>query len=334
MPQKSSLQERYEKRVNVTMLKAKLSTIDEGMRSSFDERDSLILEAFDKKQIAAAVDIVKKLKAINFGPITSLAQARDAAVGDVTKVISGQDTRGLVRRVIDMFKDDKENPLVDSLAFADAVNNFFSQFTQYVAALGGEAGDDQTLGTIITGLGEEELADATSINGLGAEAKKKLSDLQRVIVNGMKPEGNIAKAGKNWVDKYMKGRKGLQQLAKDMLKVKLGDVKSIASSVTTSLKNVEAVSQAAAGASQQATAQTTGSTGTNSSTSSQASTGTSSTKSGAVAPKAQVPTPSTGNAAGRAFASLKDAGVDKQHGVSPATLQAIIAALDDRDHLK
>lgn len=330
MYQKSTLRERYEEKAKLGSLKEKLKIIDENV-SSYDERDSLILEAFDKQQISAAVDIVKKLKAINFGPLVALAQARDAAVADVTKVLSGSDTRGMVRKIIDLFKDEKENPLVDALAFSNALHNFFSQFTEYVTALGSNAGDDQTLGTIITGQSSENL-DMASFGSLSPENRKKLTDLQNVIIKGLKPEGAIAAAGKSWSDKYLKGRKGLQQLAKNMLSVKLSDVKTISNSVISSLKNVEAVSQAAAGAAQQGAVGTTGSTGTGAARSSQASAGTATTKPGTVAPGAQVSGGTSSSS--KAFEALKDAGVDRKHNVSPAALKAIIDALDDLDHLK
>lgn len=281
-----TLKERYEiKQVN--QLQERLESID-GLVSEIvrDERSRMIFEAFDKQQMAAAIDIVKKLRAINFGGISSLSKARDVAVADVTKVLGGDKSQGLIRKIINLFKDQKENPLVDVLAFADALNNFFGQFTQYVSALGGK--DDQVLGSVVTGKEPNELTNPGALSSLNPEEKKKLGALQNVIIKGFKPEGVLANIGKNWVDKYLKGKEGLKQLANDMLKMKLKELNAISASVTNSLKNVEAVGQAAAGAAQQGSLGTTGSTGSEVSTASSAEQGTKSSKPDVVAPGAQV----------------------------------------------
>lgn len=48
----------------------------------------------------------------------------------------------------------------------------------------------------------------------------------------------------------------------------------------------------------------------------------------------QNPTRSMGTSAQRAYSDLKDAGVDKEHGVSPAALKAIVAALEEKGYIK
>lgn len=316
----------------VQRLRARLQPLDE--RVIAEARvDRLIMEAFDKQQMTAAIDIVKKLKAINFGGLTSLAQGRDAAVSDVTRVLSGSQDKGLIRKIVGLFKSDKENPLVDTLAFADALRNFFDQFTQYASALGSDD-ESQTLGQIVTGKSPDELADISAVQGLGGPEKQKLDQLQKVIINGLKPEGALAKLGKTWIDKYMKGRKGLQLLAKDMLKVSLKDLKAMATSVSSSLQNTAAVGQAAAGAAQQGAVRTTGSTGSGAAQAGAASTGSVGTKSPATAPGAQVAPGAAGGGANKAFTDLKDAGVGKEHGVNDGALKAILAALEEKGYLK
>jgi len=284
-----SLKERYEtKRIHVLLERLKVA--DKNIMSeSWNEHDMLILEAFDKQQMAAAIDVVKKLKSIQFGPLKPLAAARDAAVADVTKVLAGGKNQGLIRKIVNLFKSDKENPLVDVLAFSSALYNFFGQFTQYIESLstGVEGADEKALGALVTGKSDEELSDINAVAGLGADEKKKLADLQKVIMNGLKPSGMLAKIGKNWVDKYMKGRKGLQEFAKSLLRVKVATLKATAESVTSSFQNVEAVGQAAAGAAQQGAVGTTTSTGGDAATSSEPGGGTASTKSGETAPGAQ-----------------------------------------------
>lgn len=333
LPMVRTLKEQYETK-QVHRLQERLAPIDRKVmvELKWDARDRLILEAFDKQQMAAAIDIVKKLKTINFGTLQSLAQARDAAITDVTKVLAGDKSQGLIRKIVNLFKSDKENPLVDTLAFAEALHNFFTQFTQYVTALGG--GDkDITLGAAVTGQSGED----KEIVDFAAAVKNKnpkANDLQKIIINGFKPEGALANISKNWIDKYMKGKKGLQQLANEMFGMKMGDLQTVSQSVVNGLKNTDAVGQAAAGAAQQAAVSTTGTTGSTVTGSAEAGQGSKGSKTGATAPGTTVAPRATGGNIDKAFADLKDAGVDKEYGVSPAALKAIIAALAEKDYLK
>lgn len=328
-----TLKEQYEAK-QVRRLQERLGPIDRKVMSElkWDARDQLIFEAFDKQQMAAAVDIIKKLKAIDFGALTSLAQARDAAVNDVTKVLAGDKSQGLIRKIVGLFKSDKENPLVDVLAFSQALNNFFGQFSQYITALGGGK-DDQALGTIVTGKSPEELADLNAIKGLGGEEKKKLGDLQKVILNGFKPEGALANLGKNWIDKYMKGKKGLQMLAQDMLKMSVKDLTNIGTNVTNSLKNADAVGQAAAGAAQQGAVASTGSTGAGATGSAEAGQGSKGTKSGAVAPGAQVAPGAAGPGDDVAKKVYDDIKADFE-GADEKTVMSILQTLAHNGKLK
>ena len=328
-----TLKEQYEAK-RVRRLQERLGPIDRRVMSElkWDARDQLIFEAFDKQQMAAAVDIIKKLKAVDFGALTSLAQARDAAVNDVTKVLAGDKSQGLIRKIVGLFKSEKENPLVDVLAFSQALNNFFGQFSQYITALGGGK-EDQALGTIVTGKSPEELADLNAVKGLGGEEKKKLGDLQKVILTGFKPEGALANLGKNWIDKYMKGKKGLQALAQDMLKMSVKDLTAIGTNVTNSLKNADAVGQAAAGAAQQGAVASTGSTGTGAAGSAEAGQGSKGTKSGAVAPGAQVAPGAAGPGDDIAKAVYNDIKADFE-GADEKTVMSILQTLAHNGKLK
>lgn len=287
-----TLKEQYENK-RVRRLKERLGQIDRKVmvEMKLEARDRLILEAFDKQQMAAAIDIVKKLKAINFGKLQVLAQARDAAVEDVTRTLGGNKSQGLVRKIIDLFKGSKENPLVDALAFSEALKNFFDQFTQYATELGTTSGSTNIkvpLSQIITGKDNVDLAVAGAIKGLDDASLKKLKDLQNVITTGFKPEGALAKIGRNWIDKYLKGRKGLQELARQIVGMSLQDLNVMAKSVSGSLQNVDAVGEAAAGASEQGAIGTTGTTGADAAGAAAPGTGSTGTKSPATAPGAQV----------------------------------------------
>lgn len=288
-----TLKEQYEAK-QVKRLQERLRPIDRKVISElrWSPQDMLILEAFNQTQMKSAIDTVKKLKGIDFGALGSLAAGRDAALKDVTNALAGGSKQGLVRKIVNLFKSDKENPLVDALAFCSALDNFFGQFSQYVTALGGDK-QDQPLSTILTGKTPDEIDDLNAIQGLGGDEKKNLKNMQNVIIKGFKPDGALARISKTWVDKYMGGRKGLQALAKDLLKMTPKDLNAISHSVSESMKNVSAAGDAASGASQQGTTGTNGADGTEAAQSTKPEQGTKGTKSGDTGPGAQVPTSGT-----------------------------------------
>jgi hypothetical protein len=314
-----TLKERYEAK-RVQNLKERLKPIDRKITESIDNRDKLILEAFDKQQITGAIDIIKKLKAINFGALQSLASARDLAVGDVTKVIGGGGGGGILKKILSVFKNHDENPLVDALAFSSAMKHFFEQFSQFMTAL--DTNDNQTLGMAISG---------------SDDPSKGQSQLQQVIVKGFKPDGALASAGKNWIDKYLKGKKGLQQLAKELVNVTIGDLNSISTSVVGGLKNADAVGQAAAGAAQQASVQSTSTTGAEQAKSTEPSAGTVETKPGTVAPEPQVVDQTKGgpdtDKAKQLTLDIHNA-VGKKNHLAPAAISNIVDYLNKRGMLK
>lgn len=326
---KSTLRER---RLNsrLSSLHERLITADERLIQEQRRQmkvEALILEAFDKRTMAAAIEVIKQLKSLDFGKLASLAAARDAAVADVNRELGGSKQQGLVRRIVNLFSSQKENSFVDALAFADATKNFFDQFSQYVTALNANGPDSQTLGSLVTGKSSEELDDLSAVKGLGGDEKKRLSDLQKVIISGLKPQGALAAVGKNWIDKYLKGRKGLQQLARDLLKMPVRDLLLVSKNVSASLKNASAVGQAAAGAAQQAAVSTDGSTGSNPSNASQPEQGSASTKTNNVASGAQSPSDPVVD---KAFDAIKpDLG-----GEDEAATKKIIAALAAKDMIK
>lgn len=294
------------------------------IESRWDSADLLILEAFDKQQMTAAIDVVKRLKSINFASMDILSKARDAAVADVTKVLSGGKNTGVIRTIINLFKTQKENPLVDALAFADALKNFFDLFNKYIDALNTGNDNNATLLAVITGNSQ-----ASDVNSLSNDEKKKLDDLQKVIIKGFKPTGAIAMVGKNWVDKYMHGSQGLKSLASSIIKMSVKDVEVITNSVIKALQNVDAVSDAAAGAAQQSTNTTAPSQGGDQPTSSEPATSGTTTKSGAEAPEA----------APVEAGKLKDlvqkySKVPSLKGIKPRDIARIIKQLSDDGQIK
>lgn len=328
-----TLKERYESK-QIEDLSARLPVISESMRE-----DALILEAFDKAQMAAAIDIIKKLKTINFNQLESLKQARDVAVNDVNRVLGGQRDKsgtGVIRTIINLFKnkDDKDNPLIDALAFSSALNNFFSVLPEFIDAnlTGSETSDDESFGKALVGLEPSEIS---TISGVESDKKKKLQDISNVIINSLKPEGTLAKVGISWLNKYMKGKKGLQSLANELIKMSVKNLKALSSNITSTLSNVNSVGQAAVGAAQQAAAPTTKTSGSEQTTSSQASTGTKVTEPGTKAPGGQVVV--KGGSSKRAtdiIKTLTDIKDETGTPIPPNAIKAIVNSLDSKGMLK
>jgi hypothetical protein len=276
-----TLKYNYDQQVLIKETVSRVTKADKKIMSVLEEnrKIDLILEAFDKKQMALATDILKKLKALNFQGLETLAKGRDAAISDVTAALSNSQETGLVRKIINMFSKEKENPLVDSIAYASAVQNFFEMFSQYTSAMSGDD-PEKSISELVTGKTKDELDDAGSVNALGAEEKKKLKNIKSLIAKGFKPDGKLASISKNWVDKYIGGQKGLDSIGNEILAMKVKDLKSVIASATESLKSVESVGQSLVAASTQSTTPTNAPTGSEQSTTTKSTTGTSSSKTG------------------------------------------------------
>jgi len=256
-----SLKEQYEMR-KVNSLQQRLPLAEKKLvELQRDPRDLLILEAFDKQQMAAAVDIMKKLKATDFAGLDQLNKAKGAALNDVAKVMGGGG-KDVIRTIVNLFKKKgnkaEDNPLITALAFVEGVRNFFDGFIQYVEALP-DVSDEKTLSHVITG---QEDADALQAAGADKNVKKKLGDLQKVIINGLKPNDALSKMGRNWVNEYLGGGAGMKALAGQIIKSDIKSLKQVGATVAANFKNVEAVGQAAVGASEQGSVGSSGTTST------------------------------------------------------------------------
>lgn len=275
-----TLKHNYDQQILVKETVSRLTKADKKIVSVLEEnkRIDLVLEAFDKKQMTLATDILKKLKALNFQGLQTLAKGRDAAISDVTAALTNSQEKGLVRKIVNLFSKEKENPLVDSIAFASAVQNFFEMFGQYTSAL---AGDDaeKSISELVTGKSKDELDDLNAVQNLGEEEKKKIKNIKNLITKGFKPEGKLASISKNWIDKYLGGSKALDTLGNEILDMKVGDLKTVINNSAESLKTVDSVSQSLVAASTQTTTPTNSTTGSEQAASTKSTSGTSSTKS-------------------------------------------------------
>lgn len=234
--------------------------------------ETIILEEFNKELMGQATNIFKSLQAINFSSagLKSFASARDAAVRDVDAVLANKSERGLIRKFIGLFKNKNENPLLHSLAFCDALQNFFEVFIQYLNAkkTGIEDTDVKKIKDIILG---------TTLPRNNQDTSEKLKTFEDLIKNGLQATGILKKLlGNTWQQKYLKNN--YKGIAQEILNSNVKSFEEVANNVLTNIKNVDAVAQSAVGATQAAAKQTTSTTGTEPSQSTQSTGGTTPTQ--------------------------------------------------------
>lgn len=228
-----------------SMNESRLTKRNGGSRSLLNERiisaEKLLTEALDKKQVASAVSAIKTLRKIDFGSLKTMADARTKVVDAAVKAVGGQE--GLVDKIKNFFKRPGGNPIVDSLAFVSSATSFFTDVSEFITALGD---DDLTVLQAIAPEGSPEAAEeapqsaAEYVKAFALSQKKSTpaKNLYKIIERGFKPEGELQKLGSGWINRYMDGKKGMQALTAEMLEMKVGDLKRLASTVTSALKPV------------------------------------------------------------------------------------------------
>jgi hypothetical protein len=229
-----TLQHRYEQRNKTRdLLRERSKVLLEA------QRERLILEKFDRNTLKAVVNLVSRIKGINFGGLTSLEQARNAAVNDASRALAGMGTGSLINRLKQLFG--KGDPLADPLSFAASMNTMFGDMKEFLGALGATGQEGQTVEDAIAG---ED----------GDPEKSKM--LMKIISNGIKP----TKGSSNWVRRYLK--KNLKSVAQEIASMQVSDLLKVAETAADATKNAKAAQQAAAGAGQAATKGTEPSSGT------------------------------------------------------------------------
>jgi hypothetical protein len=222
----ATLKDRYTKKQSLVVVKDKLGKLEESRQQKLNEE-------IDQKLLKVVVETIKRLQAINFGTITSLDQARDAAVLDVTRAAVGDQKKGLMNRLASMFRKN-DNPVFDALAFGSAIANFFPMLAQYTEALASKGGqqvnDDQSLSELVN---SSQMFDA----------------IKKMITKGLRPSGVLAKLGAGWAKKYLKG--SLEELVNQIIQTPLSEIKQIAASVKQSTSNISNVGQQVAQRAQQ-----------------------------------------------------------------------------------
>lgn len=234
--------------------------------------ESLILESFDQKLIVKSSELIKKLKAVDFAGsgIHSLAKGRDAAVDDVSLILGQKSKQGLVRRVVSLFKKDKENPLIDVLAFTDALHNFFSLFGSFIDShKTNKSSGRLSVQELLTGISADDIetSELAASVGITTDGKKKLKNLESLIKKGFKPDGKLNKIKTNWFSKYFKNN--FKQFSNEIMKSNVKDIESLAAEIEKSFNNAEEIGTAAVSASDSiggGTSTTIGSSKTNTGT--------------------------------------------------------------------
>lgn len=230
-------------------------------------KQKALLEAFNQQTVDEAVHIIKALQSIDFSTagMKSLASARDTAIQDVDSIVSGQSQRGIVQRFASMFtKNADKNPLLDVLAFCDALRNFFIGLAKYVDArkTGIDNPNDKLLKNIVL-----KNAETPSIESMTND-KKQLKMLQDLIINGLKPEAYLKKvASKAWQQKYIKNK--YADIAKDVMNSSVGNIEKIAADINEKFENVSTIARNALNAGGATSKNSVGTTGTQQATGTQ-----------------------------------------------------------------
>jgi hypothetical protein len=330
----TSLKERYEQK-QITRLQMKVRRIDRLMNEG---KLYLVSEAFDKKQMESALDIIKKLKAIDFGKIKPLNDAKNACIKDITAAMGAEKgeksgkIKGFFKKMLK--RNVSDNPLIDALAFADSIKNFFEDFNTFIKGVIDEKYKDESLKAAIEKqfgfesqteslkkrytkfLFEETPADKPDALGQDKalrdkeekeqkkskekedkdkEKEKFMSDMEKIIKKGLAPSAEELK-GSKWIDKYLKGDAGIKAVVQSVMELKPSELEAAAKSSEAAFKTAEEVGRSAVGAGTQTAEKT------KSSTSGEQTAGASTTK------PAGTTTDTTGGTAVAGAADKKDTG--------------------------
>jgi len=224
----------------ISELKTRISVIDKKLILQEKIRNAnttlLLREVFDQITANEAIALIKRLNAIKWpthsptgitDPFILFRTATKSAIAELQQVFSGQNrSKNLFDKVIGLFKKEKDNPLVDVIAFANMLFSFFTLMYKFLSAMGGD--DDQTVEEIV------------GINGK--------STLTAIVQKGIKPQGGIIqKLGTNWTKKYLQGF-NVNDFVTGVSKMSKGDVWNVCQQVMQQLSNVADISSKVAAA--------------------------------------------------------------------------------------
>lgn len=265
-------------------LQERLTKVDKKVILSeikYGPRDLLLLEALDSKQAEVAFDIIKKLNATDFAPVTAFNDVKKLVLDDVKKVLAGQSSNP-VAAISNFFKkvtgnSDKINndPLSTAMAFVDSTRNFFEDMTKLVTSMNLPA--DKTIKDGITASDNNKSGGSASaeIDKNNKEAQKQIKLMGDIIKKSLRPDFDASKLGQNWVHKYLPGLvggKGLTMIVDGILSMKPNELKAKSELVTRNFANASAEGNQIATAAGKGS-ETTGSEQTKSTTGSEPTSG-------------------------------------------------------------
>jgi len=340
----TTLKEKHASR-KLKLLQERLHRIDKKViigEIKYGPRDLLLLEALDPKQSAIAFDIIKKLSATDFEPITAFNTVKTAVLDDVKKVLAGGG-KDPVRAIANFFKkltgkgeQLNDDPLTSAMAFVDSTRNFFEDMTKLIDSM--KLPEDVSIKQGITGQDKEGEATAGARQAMNAstksdkDAQKQIKLMSDIIKKSLRPDFDASKLGQGWIRKYLPGLtggKGLQSIVKDILETTPKVFKEKAALVSKEFANAAAEGEKIAASAGKGSDPVAGEQGKET---------TQSTPGGANAPN--VPS-TTGAAKGPGENKLKDDHVEsmagdfaKKLGVDKAVTLKILSALNSNGKLK
>jgi len=214
----------------ISELKTRISVIDKKLILQEKIRNAnttlLLREVFDQTTANDAIALIERLNAIKWpmhsptdvtDPFILFRTATKSAIAELQQIFSGKDrSKNLFDKIIGLFKKEKDNPLVDVIAFANMLFSFFTLMYKFLSAMGGD--DDQTVEEII------------GINGKNT--------LTAIVQKGIKPQsGIIQKLGTNWTKKYLQGFV-VNDFVTGISKMTKGDIWIICRQVMQQLSNI------------------------------------------------------------------------------------------------
>lgn len=191
----------------------------------------IIKENFDKSTADKSIQLIKRLNAVKWpGQLSSFKNATKSAIAELQRVLAGNGRdKGLFDKLVNLFKRQSDNPFIDVLAYASAVNSFFKTLNKYVEA--SNDGNAQSIGDLFVDNQEAFYA---------------------IVKKGLTPDGMISKISTNWKKKYLKDDQ-LQNVADQLLALPMNEFKTLAKNVTEQLSDINNVANVVASTEQAVT---------------------------------------------------------------------------------
>jgi hypothetical protein len=206
-----TLKNNYQQR-KITELRIKIREIDESQEN--------LNEAFNEQLTKQASDLIKKLNTIQWPePLQVFKTTTKHAVDELNKIFAGSGRDEKLSTKISNLFGEKENPFVDVIAYASAINNFFSHIEQYVK-----------------NNNKENKGFVSEVIGNDPKAWKQL------VKQGLKPEGSFSSFKTNWT-KYLKDGASMKDVDQ-VLQLSVDELSKLSENIKTQLSGVGTIARA------------------------------------------------------------------------------------------